>query len=216
MAYFWVSLVLVLLAPTTSADPNPLQDFCVADTSSSTVYMNGLPCINPTKASAKHFTTSILSTQGNTSGNPFGVSLTVTTTEVLPGINTLGMIMARVDFAVGAVLPPHTHPRASEIIFVLEGNLRVGFVDTTNKLFSADIKTGDVFVFPKALIHFAQNMGNSPASVIAALNSQSPGNSVIPLATFASNPAISSSVLAMSFQINLMEVETIRKKLGGS
>ncbi|GLJ05240.1 hypothetical protein SUGI_0014400 [Cryptomeria japonica] len=216
MVYFWVSLLVVLLVPTISADPDALQDFCVADTSSSTVFMNGLPCINSSEASAEHFTTSILSTQGNTSGNPFAVSVTSTRAGVLPGINTLGIIMARVDFAVGAVLPPHTHPRASEIIFVLEGKLRVGFVDTTNKLFSADIKTGDVFVFPKALIHFVENMGNSPASVIAALNSQAPGNSVVPLATFASNPAIPSNVLAKSFQINDLQVQTIRKNLGGS
>ncbi|XP_057812760.1 rhicadhesin receptor-like [Cryptomeria japonica] len=102
------------------------------------------------------------------------------------------------------------------MIFVLEGKLTVGFVDTTNKLFSTVIKKGDVFVFPKGLVHFVQNVGYSPASVIAALNSQAPGNSVIPLVTFASNPAIPSYVLAKSFQINVTEAEAIRKKLGGS
>ncbi|GLJ05238.1 hypothetical protein SUGI_0014380 [Cryptomeria japonica] len=216
MAYFWVSLLLALLVPTISADPDPLQDFCVADTSSSAFFMNGLPCIDPSKASAKHFTTSILSTKGNTSDSLFGMSVIATTADVLPGINTLGLIMGRVDIAVGGVLPPHTHPRASEIIYVLEGELKVGFVDTTNKLFSADIKTGDVFVFPKALVHFAQNVGNSPASLIAVLNTQTLGTSIIPLATFASNPAIPSSVLSKSFQINVTEVETIRKNLGGN
>ncbi|KAH9293395.1 hypothetical protein KI387_041402, partial [Taxus chinensis] len=195
--------------------PDALQDFCVADTSSSTIFMNGLPCLNPNQVSAKNFTTSVLSSAGNTSGNPFGVSLKTTTTQFLPGINTLGLIMARVDLAVGAVLPLHTHPRASEIIFVLEGTLNVGFVDTTNKLFSAEIKTGDVFVFPRGIIHFVHNIGNTPASVIATLNSQAPGNSVIPLATFASNPAIPNQVLAKSFQINVAEVDEIRKNLGG-
>ncbi|XP_057812763.2 germin-like protein subfamily 1 member 1 [Cryptomeria japonica] len=207
---------LKALMPTISADPDELQDFCVADTSSSTVFINGLPCINPSNASANHFTTSILNTPGNTSSSPFGASVIATTTDVLPGINTLGLIMARVDLAVEAVLPLHYHPRASELYFVLQGNLRVGFVDTSNKLFSSDIKTGDVFLFPKGLIHFVQNIGNDPVSVIAALDSQAPGTSIIPLATFASNPAIPNTVLAKTFQINDTEVDTIRKKLGGS
>ncbi|KAH9292514.1 hypothetical protein KI387_042301, partial [Taxus chinensis] len=164
--------------------PDALQDFCVADTSSSTIFMNGLPCLNPNQVSAKNFTTSVLSSAGNTSGNPFGVSLKTTTTQFLPGINTLGLIMARVDLAGLSTLASST---------------------PTNKLFSAEIKTGDVFVFPRGIIHFVHNIGNTPASVIAALNSQAPGNSVIPLATFASNPAIPNQVLAKSFQINIAE-----------
>ncbi|GLJ05242.1 hypothetical protein SUGI_0014450 [Cryptomeria japonica] len=216
MAYFVLPLIMLLLVPTISSDPDSLQDFCVADTKSSTVFINGFPCMNPNYATAKDFTTSILSNQGNTSGNLFGASVVFTTPQVLPGINTLGVVFARVDVGVGGEVPPHTHPRASEIVFVLQGNLTVGFVDTTNKLFSADIKTGDVFLFPKALIHFVQNTGDTTASLIGAFNSQAPGAQIIPLALFASNPAIPNEVLAKAFQINAYEVDTIRKNLGGT
>ena len=34
------------------------------------------------------------------------------------------------------------------------GTLQVGFVDTTNKLFTQTLPTGDIFVFPKGLVHF--------------------------------------------------------------
>jgi hypothetical protein len=36
-------------------DPNPLQDFCVADTASS-VFVNGLVCKDPARVSAGDFT----------------------------------------------------------------------------------------------------------------------------------------------------------------
>ncbi|KAK1280134.1 putative germin-like protein 2-1 [Acorus gramineus] len=36
--------------------------------------------------------------------------------------------MARMDYAPYRITPPHTHPRATEILTVLEGTLYVGFV----------------------------------------------------------------------------------------
>ncbi|KAJ0101851.1 hypothetical protein Patl1_05863 [Pistacia atlantica] len=39
-------------------------------------------------------------------------------------------------FPVGAINPPHTHPRSAELLFVVEGSLNVGFVDTNNKLYT--------------------------------------------------------------------------------
>ncbi|KAH9307432.1 hypothetical protein KI387_035343 [Taxus chinensis] len=211
MAYF---LAFLLLEAMIIADPDALQDFCVADTSSSTIFMNGFPCLNPKLAASAHFTTSILRRPGNQSGIPFGFRVTLVTPQALPGMNTLGITLARADVAVGGVVPPHTHPRATEIIFVLKGTLTVGFVDTANKFFSAQVKKGDVFVFPKGVIHFSQNIGNKTASMIAAFNSQAPGAPVISLNTFASSPAIPIQVLAKSFQISVTEVAKIRKNLG--
>jgi hypothetical protein len=46
----------------------------------------------------------------------------------LAGLNTLGISMARIDYAPQGQNPPHTHPRATEILTVLEGSLYVGFV----------------------------------------------------------------------------------------
>ncbi|GLJ05234.1 hypothetical protein SUGI_0014340 [Cryptomeria japonica] len=217
MAFIWVALFLVLSVAKVSSDPSPLQDFCVADLSTSAkVHVNGLPCINPSKVSAKHFTTSVLSTPGDTSGNPYGASVKTTTANYLPGINTLGVIMTRVDLAVGGGIPPHYHPRASEIIYLLEGTLMAAIIDTGNKLYSTEIKTGDVFVFPKAIMHYVQNIGNTTATVIAAFNSQSPGNAVIPFALFTSTPTIPNQVLAKTLQISDTEVVKIKKNFGTS
>jgi len=215
---FCVLFLVILLVATKriSGDPDPLQDFCVADAKSS-VFMNGLPCLNPNEASPNHFMTSALRTPGNTSANPMGASIVAANTQNMPGLNTLGILMARIDMAVEGVVPPHIHPRASEILYLMEGKLSVGFVDSnTNKLFSHTLEAGDVFVFPRGTLHFAQNIGEKPAITINALNSQNPGILNVPSATFASSPAMPQEVLAKSFAISSQEVEQIRKLLGGT
>ncbi|KAF1001495.1 hypothetical protein AG4045_015950, partial [Apium graveolens] len=96
-------------------DPDPLQDYCIADTKTpQSFFCNGAPCIDPAQAKASHFTTSALSKPGNTRGNPFGFNVTLANIRNLPGLNTLGLTMARVDIAADGLIPPHAHPRASE------------------------------------------------------------------------------------------------------
>jgi quercetin dioxygenase-like cupin family protein len=196
------------------ADPDPLQDFCVADTTSK-FFLNGFPCMNPSTVTASHFKTSALGVPGNTSANRFGFNVTLTSVKNLPGFNTQGMAIARTDFAKGGLVPPHVHPRASEIAFVVKGRLLVGFVDTANKLFTQILEAGDVFVFPRAQIHFLFNAGNSTAITIAGLNSQSPGAQIVPLAVFGSTPEIYPAVLQKAFKISSDEVAKIRKNLIG-
>ncbi|GAY64174.1 hypothetical protein CUMW_231550 [Citrus unshiu] len=45
------------------------------------------------------------------------------------GLNTLGVISIRIDYAPNGQSPPHIHPRASEILLVLEGTLYAWFCD---------------------------------------------------------------------------------------
>ncbi|XP_057829604.1 germin-like protein subfamily 1 member 1 [Cryptomeria japonica] len=211
-----IPLLFLLSIPIITADPDSLQDFCVADTKSSAIFINGFPCLSPSQTSSQHFTTSALNTLANTSGNPFGVGAIATTTTILPGINTLGIQMVRANVDVGGQVPPHTHPRATEMVYILEGYILAGFVDSSNNLFSQKIKAGDVFVFPKGTLHFLHNIGKTPANWITAFNSQNPGVAVTPMVTFAANPPIPPKVLSKAFQVSFEEVGKIRKSLGGS
>ena len=120
--------------------------------------------------------------------------------------------MARIDFAPWGVNPPHTHPRATEIIFVLEGTLEVGFITTDNKLFVKTVTKGDVFVFPRGLVHFQQNRGYGPAAVVAAFNSQLQGTQVLATALFGAAPPVSTDILAKAFRIDNGDVEAIKAK----
>nr|CAD1833777.1 unnamed protein product [Ananas comosus var. bracteatus] len=113
----------------------------------------------------------------------------------------------------GGLNPPHTHPRATEIVFVLEGTLDVGFITTANKFVAKTISAGDVFVFPRGLVHFQKNNGDKPASAIAAFNSQLPGTQSIALTLFTATPPVPDNVLTKAFQIGTKEAEKIKFRL---
>ena len=89
------------------------------------------------QAEAKDFFFSGFLTPGNTS-NPVGSYVTPVNVMQIPGLNTLGISMVRVDYAPYGLNPPHTHPRATEMLVVLEGSLYVGFVTSNqdNRLFT--------------------------------------------------------------------------------
>ncbi|KAK1583614.1 hypothetical protein Q3G72_025533 [Acer saccharum] len=130
------------------------------------------------------------------------------------GLNTLGISLARIDYAPYGQNPPHTHPRASEILFVQEGTLYVGFVTSNpdNKLFTKVLHKGDVFVFPVGLIHFQFNIGKTNAVAFAALSSQNPGVITIANAVFKSDPPINPDVLAKAFQLDQNVVKSLQAK----
>ena len=108
------------------------------------------------------------------------------------------MSVSRADFAPGGLNPPHTHVRASEIVFVLEGELDVAFITTENNVISKKIKKGELFVIPKALVHYQKNNAKFPASMISSFNSQLPGDQYIATTLFGANPALPDDVLSQA------------------
>lgn len=49
-------------------------------------------------------------------------------------------------------------------------------MDTTNKLFTRSLQAGDMFVFPKGLVHFQYNIdANNPALAVSAFGSANAG-----------------------------------------
>ena len=154
---------------------------------------------------------------GDTS-NMLGLAVTPVSVLQLAGLNTLGISLARIDFAPnGGLNPPHTHPRATEILVVIEGTLYVGFITTNNTLFYKTLEKGDVFVFPKALVHFQQNVGTENAVALSGLSSQNPGVQQVAQSLFgASNPAVDPSLLAKAFQISPNLVQILQKKFSSA
>ncbi|KAM3219379.1 Nectarin-1 [Capsicum chinense] len=191
-----------------AGDPDMLQDLCVADLTSTTK-LNGFPCKNVFFAA--DFGSLVLSRPGATN-NTFGSLVTAANVLGIPGLNTLGVSMARIDYAPGGINAPHIHPRATEMIYVLQGQLDVGFITTANVLIAKRIVQGEVFVFPRGLVHFQKNNGAVPAAVIAGFNSQLPGTQSIATTLFGSSPPVPSDVLAQAFQIGTMQVEQIKAK----
>ncbi|KAF8369487.1 hypothetical protein HHK36_032494 [Tetracentron sinense] len=205
-----LGLVVLTCSLAFAFEPSPLQDFCVADPSSS-ARVNGLVCKDPKLAEAKDFSFSGLHLRGNTS-NPVGSKVTPVTVAQIPGLNTLGISMVRIDYAPWGIVPPHTHPRATEIITVLKGTIDVGFVTSNpdNRLISKVLKKGDVFVFPVGLVHFQRNLGHGNAFSISVLSSQNPGVITVANAVFGSNPAIADEVLTKAFQVDKNVVDWLQ------
>ncbi|XP_043715330.1 germin-like protein 5-1 isoform X1 [Telopea speciosissima] len=204
-------LICAMFSGTYASDPDMLQDVCVADLTSG-VKVNGYPCKKAGNVSASDFFYSGLAKAGMTN-NTMGSVVTAANVEKIPGLNTLGVSISRIDYAAGGLNPPHTHPRATEMVFVLEGELEVGFITTANVLISQTIKKGDIFVFPRGLVHFQKNNADVPATVLSAFNSQLPGTQSIALTLFTSSPSVPDNVLTKAFQIGTKEVEKIKSKL---
>ncbi|CAL4969330.1 unnamed protein product [Urochloa decumbens] len=194
----------------TASDPSPLQDFCVVD-KMSTVRVNGFPCKEANDVVAEDFFFSGLHMAGNTT-NKQGSAVTPVNVAQIAGLNTLGISLARIDYAPYGLNPPHTHPRGTEILTVLEGSLYVGFVTSNpdNKLLTKVLNKGDVFVFPEGLIHFQFNYGTKNAVAVAALSSQNPGVITVANAVFGSKPSIEDDILAKAFQVDKMTVDRIQ------
>lgn len=175
--------------------------------------MNGAACKDPSLVQAKDFFFSGLRVAGNTS-NPVGSKVTLATVMQIPGLNTLGVAMARVDYAPWGINPPHYHPRASEILTVLEGSLEVGFITSNpeNRQVRTVLKKGDAFVFPKGLVHYQRNLGSTNAVAISSLSSQNPGVVTIANAVFGSTPDIASDILVKALQLDGNIVKYLQSK----
>uniref|UniRef100_A0A6N2KR91 Germin-like protein n=1 Tax=Salix viminalis TaxID=40686 RepID=A0A6N2KR91_SALVM len=211
-------LVFVLLALASSltfaSDPSPLQDFCVAINETDGVFVNGKFCKDPKLVSEKDFFFPGLNIPRNTS-NAVGSTVTPVNVVQIPGLNTLGISLVRIDYApYGGLNPPHTHPRATEVLFVMEGTLYVGFVTSNpeNRLITKILNPGDVFVFPVGLIHFQLNVGKANAVAFAGLSSQNPGVITIGNAVFGSEPPINPDVLTKAFQVDKSVVNFLQKQ----
>ncbi|KAI7984792.1 Germin-like protein subfamily 3 member 4 [Camellia lanceoleosa] len=156
-------------------DSDNLQDTCPAATlPPPTTFFNGFPCKNPATVTASDFKSSSLSQAGDTSNIP-GSSTAIFTAADFPGLNTLGLSVARTDIDVDGLVMPHYHPRASEMLFLSKGVVTAGFTDSQNKIFLKEVRKGDVFVFPRGLVHYCLNMGSESAVGFSVLNSQNPG-----------------------------------------
>ena len=75
---------------------------------------------------------------------------------------------------------PHTHPRATELLFLVNGTLEAGFIEENGARFVInDLTAGQGTIFPKGSIHYQINTGCEPLTFVAALNDEDPGASQI-------------------------------------
>lgn len=215
----WRSLGLVvatvlLVGAVHAADPDPLQDFCVADLSPTAPLVNGFACKPRENATVEDFVyTGFRNAGGDPKQSPTGAVAVIATPVEYPGLNTQGLTHGRLDFDIGGVVPLHTHPRASETLLVLKGSIYTGFVSDDNKLFATTLQAGDVILFPRASLHFQLNVGNETAITFNTLNSQNPG--LLLTANQIFTPNITSAVIEKSFGIDADTVKLLKGSYPG-
>ncbi|CAH9095858.1 unnamed protein product [Cuscuta epithymum] len=229
MFFICMSMRVFLLLPLVSqaADPDQVQDFCVAVLDTSTlgnpiINSGAFPCKPTSEVNSEDFffdgfRTNRKKGENNTTSNEvlFGSRLTQGNVLTFPGLNTLGIAMNQVQISPGGLNPPHLHPRASECGVVITGKVLVGFVTSAgNVYYSKNLTKGQMFVIPRGLVHFQMNVGRKNALIYTAFNSQLPGAVVLPLTLFASNPLIPEEVLTKAFQVDPHILHGIRAKFG--
>jgi len=75
---------------------------------------------------------------------------------------------------------PHTHPRATEFLYLVDGQMEVGFIEENGARFVGNaLAPGQGTIFPKGSIHFQINAGCEPLTFVAALNDEDPGASQV-------------------------------------
>ncbi|XP_051130499.1 germin-like protein subfamily 3 member 2 [Andrographis paniculata] len=194
-------LFFILLSKTTmGAESDPVDDFCILD--------ENRVCKNPRLVTPEDFIFPGIKFPGNFSAT--GFSSVAVNPSSFPGLNTLGMSFVRADFRPGGINPPHSHPRATETVYVVRGKVYSGFVDSTNRVFAGVIEQGEVMVFPRGLVHFQMNVGKSDATVFGCFNSQNPGMQKIPNVLFGSG--INDELLEKAFGLSLRQISVMRRR----
>lgn len=96
-------------------------------------------------------------------------------------INFPALIGHGMSMTIGFIEPcginnPHTHPRATEMFLMIEGEMKVGFfMENGAHFIGNNVKLGQATVFPQGSIHFEINTQCTPATFVAAFNHQDPG-----------------------------------------
>ncbi|XP_060206154.1 germin-like protein subfamily 3 member 2 [Lycium barbarum] len=202
LTIFYSSFFLAL-----ASDPDPMQDFCIPNTRPSR-YNIFSPCKNSKLVAPDDFIFPGVKSPGNFTDT--GLAAVSVNPSIFPGLNTLGMSFVHADLNIGGINPPHFHPRATEIAYIVRGKVYSGFVDSNNRVFSKVIEQGEVMVFPKGLVHFMMNVGETPATIFGCFNSQNPGNMKIPAVIFGSG--INDKLLEKAFGLSLKQIVVMRRK----
>nr|GMD61274.1 germin-like protein subfamily 1 member 13 [Ipomoea batatas] len=122
-----------------ASDPSPLQDFCVAvNDSKAAVFVNGKICKNPMEVDANDFLFQGLNKPGNTS-NPLGSAVSPVNVNNLPGLNTLGISLARIDFEpYGLIHFQFNIGHSKAIAFASLSSQNPGVITIANAVFGSD------------------------------------------------------------------------------
>jgi len=200
---------LFLLALLSSISHAFVNDFCVANLNGPDG-PSGYECKAPNTVTVDDFVFSGF-VAGNTSGI-FNAAITPAFVSQLPGVNGLGLSVARLDLAKGGFVPMHSHTASSEILIMVKGEITAGFI-TPAAAYQKTLKPGDIMVFPQGLLHFQVNSGKGKATAYLAFSNPSPGAQLLDLLLFGNN--LPSQLIAQTTLLDYAQVKKLKARFGG-
>ncbi|KAK9060527.1 hypothetical protein SSX86_021231 [Deinandra increscens subsp. villosa] len=207
-----IHILLILSSLFTFSTHAAVQDFCVADLKGPES-PSGYSCKPVAMVTVADFVSSGLALAGNTS-NIIKAAVTPAFAAQLPGVNGLGISIARLDLAAGGVVPMHTHPGGSELLLVTQGSITAGFISSANAVYVKTLKKGDIMVFPQGLLHFQVNAGGVTSVAFASFSSATPGLQILDFALFAND--LSSKLVEATTFLDDATVKKLKAVLGGT
>lgn len=210
MKFLLIVLLFTLLITFSIAEFN-VVDYCVSNLKLPKTPA-GYPCVNPDKLTSDDFIFTGFHNPGNFD-TIFKFAAILANEETFPALNGLGLTMARLDLAVGGVVPIHTH-RVSEIIIVIEGTIIAGFIGTNNTAYYKILNKYDVMIFPHSLLHFQVNVGDTPALAFVSLNSANPGFQTVSVALGAND--LPTEIISKITLLDEQQVRRLKSIFGGT
>ncbi|WCJ42781.1 Germin-like protein [Euphorbia peplus] len=204
--------IFVIFSLLSSSSYAAVQDFCVADLKGPEGPA-GFNCKKSSFVTEKDFVYSGLGTPVNLS-SLIKAGVTPAFVDQFPGINGLGISMARLDLAVGGVIPMHTHPGASEVLVVISGSICAGFISSANTVYFTNLKVGDIMVFPQGLLHFQINAGKGPALGYVSFSSARPGLQILDFSLFGNE--LPTEILNQVTFLDVAQIKKLKGVLGGT
>ncbi|WCJ42586.1 RmlC-like cupins superfamily protein [Euphorbia peplus] len=204
-------IFLIILSALSSSSYALVQDFCVADTSAEGP--NGFSCKKRESVTVKDFVFSGLAKPGNLS-KLVKASFAPAFLDQMPGLNGLGVSIARFDLEVGGFFPMHSHPQATEIFVLTSGSVNAGFISTTGTVYSQNLNAGDVFVVPPGLLHYVVNVGQSPVNGYVSFNSPKPAIQLLGSSLFGNG--LPTDLLAKTTFLDPAQIKKLKGVFGGT
>jgi len=143
-----------------------------------------------------------------------GGNLTLANVANFPALFANNMAMAVGQMAPCGMNTPHSHPRATEFLYLVNGQMDVGFIAENGARFVVNtMSAGQGTIFPKGSIHYQANLGCEPITFIAALNDEDPGATQAAQRFFGLSPDVVDATLG---DIGLKEVVDLATRVSRS
>lgn len=136
-----------------------------------------------------------------------GGNVTSANVANFPALFANGIAMTIAQMEPCGMNTPHTHPRATEMLYLVSGTMEVGFIEENGARFVKNTLTkGQGTLFPQGSVHYQVNTGCDPVLFVAALNNEDPGSIQIAQRFFGLPPDVAQATLG---DIGLQEVNDL-------